>query len=213
MKHVEMTCLLDLPQEMRDISKFKVAQRSFLRYARNNLGNLDLHTELLQKFSARCALCNQFRNTLKLMKHHWRTQHPLVFESQDENYLRLVESSSRVPGTPLCAYCGKTTKGACHATDQDDLEVENPDLADTPEGLLKCDFCSKQFTTTGGLQLHVTKQHPDVSIPIFKSNVTVSRIRLLVRIAVKFSTPFLQLNATSISSCARSSIRHWYRLR
>ena len=179
-KHVEMTCLLELPQDMPDISDFKVAQRSFLRYAHNNLENLELQTDLLQKFNTRCALCNQFHNSLKLMKHHWRTQHPLVFESQDENYIRLMESSSKRPGTSSCAYCGKTTKGAHEClplrnlamlltqTDQADPDVEITDIVDTPDRLLKCDFCSKHFTTAGGLQLHVAKQHPEVSVPVFQ---------------------------------------------
>ena len=173
-KHVEMTCLFELPQDTPDISDFQSLQKRFLRYAQNGLENLEVQEDLLHRFLTRCSLCNQFHSSPAAMKNHWCTSHPTDFSGHDQTYTQWIEALPH----PLiqdehCLYCHKPVKQnhdcivirnlALLATHFDNGS-ECPPPCLTPDNLQQCSHCLKVFKTAGGLQMHMA-QHHDLPSP------------------------------------------------
>ena len=173
-KHVEMTCLFELPQDLPDVSDFKSLQKRFLRYAHNGLENLEVQEDLLHRFLTRCSLCNQFHNSPAAMKNHWCTSHPADFAGHDQTYTQWIEALPHpLISDEHCRYCHKPVKQnhdcivirnlALLATDFDSGS-ECPPPCLTPDNLQQCSHCMKVFKTAGGLQMHMA-QHHDVPSP------------------------------------------------
>ena len=173
-KHVEMTCLFELPQDMPDVSDFQTLQSRFLKYAHNGMENLEVQEDLLHRFLTRCSLCNQFHNSPAAMKNHWCTAHPTDYAGHDETYTQWIEALPHaLIQDEQCLYCHKPVKQnhdciiirnlALLATHHDNGS-DPPQTCLTPEALQQCSLCLKVCKTAGGLQMHMA-QHHDLPSP------------------------------------------------
>ena len=157
-------------QDPAELTAFKAVQHTFRRFAGHGLDNLSIQQDLLAKFRHRCAVCNQYHTSDKLLKAHWKMDHSTAFlaHAHDDLYQDLLTRAlaQQSDDTP-CIYCDKRTKKKHH----DCILLRNlamlaasDDLTDipicaTPERLLRCTLCDRSFLTQNGLTMHMHKKH------------------------------------------------------
>ena len=169
-KHVEMVCIHDRPQVMPQ-EDFRSHQQIFRKFAGQDLENLPVQTDVLERFRKRCALCNHYATSDKQLKHHWKADHSVAYVAHDDLYTDLFQQASSLMPTEMpCTLCGKQNKRAIHdcmilrnlallAAEDDFTEIP---VHATPDRLHRCQYCEKTFLTANGLQMHLHKRHDEV---------------------------------------------------
>ena len=166
-RHIELICVHE-PMQAPVESTFKAVQQTFRKFAGHGLDNLSNQQDLLAKFRHRCAICNQFHTSDKLLKAHWKLDHSTAFVAHADFYQDfLAQALAQQPDDAPCIYCDKRTKKKHHdcillrnlailATSDDLTDIP---ICATPERLLQCTLCDRSFLTQNGLTMHMHKRH------------------------------------------------------
>ena len=175
--HVMFVCLAPLPQDDAERRKFHDQQSQFLRWADEDLTQMDPDSQLCASFCVRCAVCNKFCNCLRSMKYHHLVDHPTAHAAHAEILMDLTQraGTTTLKNCP-CKFCCVDVKKrhdciilrqlamliAHSQTTDEPLIVPYTTAADQPT--YACDVCQKQFLTKHGLELHkLTHQKTDSS--------------------------------------------------
>ena len=176
--HIEMTCLQDLPQEMPDVTSFRIAQTQFRQYINNNLENLENQAELIHRFLTRCSVCNQFHSSSFAMTKHWQTAHAVEYQMYTDTSQRLATMNpNQFREDGACVYCGRISKKKHYCVilrnlamlaAHDELNEPAPTEYPTPAKMHTCEHCNWSFLTANGLKMHILKRHDAYTEEKFK---------------------------------------------